>query len=148
MLKSIVYGGIALAVFFTLVSTVIMTDFGKTYEYGWGTEPCMKTNGCTHTDTGASQFNPYCLTKGSELACANCNKTSGYTFFLANCYSLAPANVSGIFQSQENAWQNSTHCYACDNFQFRTTARGMNLFVLVIALVFVALVFYAYVTKR
>jgi len=148
MLKTIVYGGIALAIFFTLVSTVIMVDFGKTYEYGWGTEPCMKTNGCTSTDTGDSQLNPYCLTKGSELACTTCNQTAGYTFFLANCHSLAPANVSGIQRSQSDAWQNSTHCMACDDFQFRSTARGMNLFVLVLGLVFISLLFYAYITKR
>lgn len=135
-LSSIVYGSAALVILFILASTMIIPYFATTHEHGFGTEPCMK-DGCDSSDTGESQINPYCSGASSTvIACTNCNISTGYETFLASCYRLAPVNAA-----QTDAWMNNTHCYQCTDFGFKTTSQGLNLLVLVMALIMFAVIF-------
>lgn len=124
LVQKLVYGSVALLIFFVIVSTVLLPRFRDTYTEGFGS---------TSYDSSTDLDNEYCIAKGSLTACTDCNSTnvdeSGYETFLSTCHSL-PART------------NNTHCYACSDWGFRSTARGLLLLVLVIGLVFVAFLFF------
>lgn len=138
-------------IFFTLMATVILENFSSTYEYGFGTEPCMKDN-CTSASSTDSFYNPYCLAGGTATACSDCNRSNGYETFLSKCYRLANTNISGTGTASAgvfaDSWANATHCLRCTDWGFKTTARGMNLFVIILGMVFIAIVFFALIKYR
>ena len=144
-LSTVVYGSVALIVFFTLASTIFMEQFANSYEY-LSTEPCSK-DGCDATDTGITQRNLYCLTNSTSIvACTNCNNTAGYENFLASCYALAPGNTSDT-TSQSLGWFNNTHCWGCSDFGFRNTYRGLSVLIFVLGVIGISVALFSYIRR-
>ena len=114
--------GLGLAVAFLIVGSLLLPQFGNTYEYCTGSQPYPKD------ETGSVLTNGCCAERGSLVACSGCNATTGYATFLSTCQSLVST-------------QNGTHCYKCDDFGQRTNIRGILLIVLVLGLIALALYF-------
>lgn len=124
-LKTILYSTIALLFVFLFATSIWLSFFGTSYEYGFGDCPYSSDNGTSCTGLG----NGYCSDiSSSVVACAECNGTGGYETFLSSCGSL----IAGL---------NGTHCYGCDDWGFKTTSRGLFLLILVLAVVGFALAF-------
>jgi len=129
-IKLIASVAIALVIFYIFYATLIAPYFANSYEYGFGTAPCNKDNTCSGTSTNL--FNGYCATGSStEIACANCNTTTGYSTFLSNCFALKDGGD----------YINGTACYQCSSFGFKTVSTGLLLFIFVIGLIFFAIAF-------
>jgi hypothetical protein len=102
---------------FLLLSSLIIPFFAETYEYGFGTEPCAKTNSCNGATD--SLINPNCATGSTSLVtCTNCNISTGYATFLTTCYKL------------RNGTDPRNQCESCTAFNgYKTSVTGLMLFV-------------------
>jgi len=117
---------IILAAVFIFSAALVLPFFAGIYEYGMGSVPCNKDSSCTAASTNT--VNGYCQATSGLAACANCNISTGYSTFLGSCHSLI-------------SWLNNTHCNACTNFGFKTSATGMMLFLLFIGLLSLVILF-------